>query len=269
MFKHTSWECAHWFGIDRLGASVRVDIKSWACVCVNINSWEDCAHWFGIDWLRACVPVDIDSSRDRVHWFGIDRLRSCDPVDINSWRDCARWFGIDRLQALKPFFFDFDNFLLNIYEAELRKSLYIKTSIKNNQIKKWLILIHSLWDEAFTGTLVNRISQSIHGESFKITFTVSFIKNRLHRAGNFRKVDIEINAWSSLFLNIETNLILYLYLEKCMKFKVTYRVSEAEKILNFALFKINIQKREGLSNFKKPVFDFLYYIQKRVDYARN
>ena len=30
-------------------------------------------------------------------------------------------------------------------------------------------------------------------------------------AENFKTVDIEINAWSSLFLNIETNLILYLY----------------------------------------------------------
>jgi len=28
-------------------------------------------------------------------------------------------------------------------------------------------------------------------------------------AGNFRMADIEINAWSSLFLNLETNLILY------------------------------------------------------------
>ena len=31
-------------------------------------------------------------------------------------------------------------------------------------------------------------------------------------------VDIEIYAWSSLFLNIETNLILYLYPEKGIKF---------------------------------------------------
>ena len=30
-------------------------------------------------------------------------------------------------------------------------------------------------------------------------------------------VDIEINAWSSLFLNLKTNLILYLYPEKCIK----------------------------------------------------
>ena len=31
------------------------------------------------------------------------------------------------------------------------------------------------------------------------------------RVENFRTVDIEINAWSSLFLSIETNLILYFY----------------------------------------------------------
>ena len=36
-------------------------------------------------------------------------------------------------------------------------------------------------------------------------------------AENLRMVDIEINAWSSLFHNIETNLILYLYPEKCIK----------------------------------------------------
>ena len=34
----------------------------------------------------------------------------------------------------------------------------------------------------------------------------------------FRMVDIEINASSSLFLNLETNLILYLHPEKCIKF---------------------------------------------------
>ena len=38
------------------------------------------------------------------------------------------------------------------------------------------------------------------------------------RAENFRMVDIEINVRSSLLHNIETNLILYLYPEKCIKF---------------------------------------------------
>ena len=42
-------------------------------------------------------------------------------------------------------------------------------------------------------------------------------------------VDIEINAWSSLFHNIETNLILYLYPEKCIKFNQSDRVYEADK----------------------------------------
>ena len=35
-------------------------------------------------------------------------------------------------------------------------------------------------------------------------------------AENLRMVDIEINVWSSL--NLETNLILYLYPEKCLNF---------------------------------------------------
>ena len=39
-------------------------------------------------------------------------------------------------------------------------------------------------------------------------------------------VDIEINAWSSLFLNIETNLILYLYPENLTN---QSRVYEADK----------------------------------------
>ena len=30
-------------------------------------------------------------------------------------------------------------------------------------------------------------------------------------------VNNEINAWSSLFLNLEANLILYLYPEKCIQ----------------------------------------------------
>ena len=39
-----------------------------------------------------------------------------------------------------------------------------------------------------------------------------------YRAENFRMANIEINACFSLFLNIETNLLLYLYPEKCIKF---------------------------------------------------
>jgi len=52
-------------------------------------------------------------------------------------------------------------------------------------------------------------------------------------------------------LNLETNLILYFYPGN-LKF--------------YTPFKINIQKREGLSYFEKPIFDFsVLYIQKRVD----
>ena len=35
-------------------------------------------------------------------------------------------------------------------------------------------------------------------------------QKNVSRAENFRMVYIEINAWSSLFLNLKTNLILYL-----------------------------------------------------------
>ena len=42
-------------------------------------------------------------------------------------------------------------------------------------------------------------------------------------------VDIKINAWSSLFFNIETNLILYLYPEKCINSTNQSRVYEADK----------------------------------------
>ena len=49
----------------------------------------------------------------------------------------------------------------------------------------------------------------------------------LNRAGNFRLVDIEINAWSSLFLNLETNLILHL--EKYIKFNQSESCREAGK----------------------------------------
>ena len=44
-------------------------------------------------------------------------------------------------------------------------------------------------------------------------------------------VDIEINAWSSLFHNIEINLILlYLYPKECIKFNQSEsRIYEADK----------------------------------------
>ena len=83
------------------------------------------------------------------------------------------------------------------------------------------------------------------------------------RAGNFRMVDIEINAWSSLFLDLETNLIFYVYPEvyKIQPIRVAYQKA---LILKFrAPFKIFIHKREGLSNFEKPVFDFSVLYPKK------
>ena len=43
-------------------------------------------------------------------------------------------------------------------------------------------------------------------------------------------VDIEINAWSSLFLNIETNLILYLLLKSVQNSTNQSRINEADKV---------------------------------------
>ena len=79
-------------------------------------------------------------------------------------------------------------------------------------------------------------------------------------------VDIEINAWSSLFLNIETNLILNLYPEKCIKFNQSESGIWSREIWNFARhLRLIEQKREGLSNFENLFLIFLYYIQKRED----
>jgi len=55
------------------------------------------------------------------------------------------------------------------------------------------------------------------------------LKTYLCRAGNFRMMEIKINAWSSLFRNLETNLILYFYPEKYIKSTNQSRVSEAGK----------------------------------------
>ena len=57
---------------------------------------------------------------------------------------------------------------------------------------------------------------------------IKIISDLVTRAENFRMVDFEINARSSLFLNIETNLILYLYPEKCIKFNQSERIYEAD-----------------------------------------
>ena len=86
------------------------------------------------------------------------------------------------------------------------------------------------------------------------------------RAENFRMVDIEINAWSSFFLNLKTNLILYLYQEKCIKFNQSESGIWSWEIWNFERhLRLIEQKREGLSNFENLFLIFLYYIQKRED----
>ena len=86
--------------------------------------------------------------------------------------------------------------------------------------------------------------------------------NQVCWAEYFRMVDIEVNLRSSLFLNLTTNLILYLYPEKCIKFNQTEsRIFKPVNLKFCAPFKINIQKREEL--YKKTTV-FLFYIQERT-----
>ena len=66
------------------------------------------------------------------------------------------------------------------------------------------------------------------------------------RAENFKILDIEIIAWSSLFLNIETNLILYFYPEKCINSTNQSCVYEADKFKILRAIWNYIQKQEGL-----------------------
>ena len=58
--------------------------------------------------------------------------------------------------------------------------------------------------------------------------------SKISWAENFRMVDIEINAWSSIFLNLETNLILYFYPEKWIKFNQSESPIRSREIWNFA-----------------------------------
>ncbi len=69
----------------------------------------------------------------------------------------------------------------------------------------------------------NLIDQNIVGIKKRVQQEI-----KVSRAENFRMVDIKIYAWSSLFLNIENNLILYLYPEKCIKFNQSERIYEAD-----------------------------------------
>jgi len=71
-------------------------------------------------------------------------------------------------------------------------------------------------------------------------------------------VDIEINASSSLFLNIETNLS-----ESVQNSTNQSRVYEADKFEILRAISDYIQKREGLSNLKKPFFDFSLLYPKK------
>ena len=76
-------------------------------------------------------------------------------------------------------------------------------------------------------------------------------------------VDIEITAWSSLFLILETNLILYLYPEKCMKFNQSESRFRSREIWNFALH-LRLIYRNGKDSLilKNRFLIFLYYTQK-------
>ena len=77
-------------------------------------------------------------------------------------------------------------------------------------------------------------------------------------------VDIEINAFS-LFLNLETNLILYLYPEKCIKFNQSESRIRSREIRNFARhLRLPYKNGRGPFNFEKPVFDFSVLYPKRV-----
>ena len=78
-------------------------------------------------------------------------------------------------------------------------------------------------------------------------------------------VDIEINAWSSLLLNLETNLILYLYPVKCINSTNQSRVIEAWKFEILRAIKY-YQTETGLRDsliLNKPVFDFFTKSKKK------
>ena len=79
-------------------------------------------------------------------------------------------------------------------------------------------------------------------------------------------VDIEIKAWSYLFLNLETkliNLVVLVSLKKCIKFNQSVAFQKTGNLKFCASFQITMQKREGPSNFEKPVFDFSVHISKK------
>ena len=88
----------------------------------------------------------------------------------------------------------------------------------------------------------------LHLETIE-AFKLVNLRSENENVNNFRMVDIEINTWSFLFLNLKTNLILYLSSKvyKIQPIRVSYQKPGNLKFC--APFKINIQKREGLPNF--------------------
>ena len=78
-------------------------------------------------------------------------------------------------------------------------------------------------------------------------------------------VDIEIML-DPLSLNLETNLILYLYPKNVYKIQpIRVAFQKPENLKFCAPFKMTIQKRGGLSNFEKQVFDFSVLYPKKRD----
>ena len=76
-------------------------------------------------------------------------------------------------------------------------------------------------------------------------------------------VDIEINAWSPLFVNLKINIIFFWISWKVHKIQPIRLTFQKPGNLKFCEpFKINM-------NFKKPVFDFSVLYPKKVDQARN
>ena len=84
------------------------------------------------------------------------------------------------------------------------------------------------------------------------------------------ELELEINASSSLFLNLETNLILFLYPEKCIKFNQSESRIRSRKIWNFARHLMLIFRNESDSLVLKNRFlIFLYYILKKSGLSKK
>ena len=83
-------------------------------------------------------------------------------------------------------------------------------------------------------------------------------------------MDIKINAQYSLFLNLKTNLILFLYPKKCIKFNQSESLFRSPKIWNFARHLRFLNRNGRVSLILKNWFlVFLYFIQKRMDYSKE